>query len=108
MNYGIFSCKISSEQEKSFKINNFSSDDIPSIINNEYLESVSNENRDPVEDLYSDLENLEILTSNTCDTENDCENYNKNETLFLENEGFSASVEKKSPMLSKKRNRRKI
>ena len=101
MNYETSFYEVGPEHESSYKNNNISPDDIPSIINNEYLESVCNENSPSMEDLYSDLENLEIFTSNTCDTEKENEIDSQNKPLCIENE------ENSPMMLSKKRKRRK-
>lgn len=108
MNYEISFYEVGPEYESLYKTNNISLDDIPSIINNEYLESVCNDNSRSMEDLYSDLENLEIFTSNTCDTEKENEIDSQNKPLCIENEDLFNPIKKNSPMmLSKKRKRRK-
>ena len=108
MNYEISFYEVGPEYESLYKNNDISLDDIPSIINNEYLESVCNENSRSMEDLYSDLENLEIFTSKTCDTEKEYEIDSQNKPFCIANEDLFNPIKKNSPMmLSKKRKRRK-
>lgn len=108
MNYETSFYEVGPEHESSYKNNNISPDDIPSIINNEYLESVCNENSRSMEDLYFDLDHLEIFTSNTCDIEKENEIDSQNKPLCIENEDLFNPIKKNSPMmLSKKRKRRK-